>query len=66
MEPTTDAPAPEKAVTGAHAPGGRALTVQARLRLALILILLFIASGWVAKQLAVPPANVTMLWLPSG
>ena len=43
-----------------------ALTIAARLRLALILILSFIASGWIAKQLAIPPANVTMLWLPSG
>ncbi len=42
------------------------MTIPARLRLVLILILLFIASGWVAKQLAIPPANVTMLWLPSG
>ncbi|UUX99128.1 CHASE domain-containing protein [Sphingomonas sp. J315] len=66
MEPATDAPAPERAVTGAHAPGETHLSVQTRLRLGLILILLFIASGWVAKQLAVPPANVTMLWLPSG
>lgn len=47
-------------------PGATALTIAARLRLALILILLFIASGWVAKQLAIPPDNVTMLWLPSG
>jgi len=49
------------------ASGGAApLSIAARFRLGLILILLFIASGWVAKQLAIPPANVTMLWLPSG
>lgn len=42
------------------------LSIAARVRLGLILIALFIASGWVAKQLAIPPANVTMLWLPSG
>lgn len=52
------------------APGARAgaapVSIATRLRLGLILILLFVMSGWVAKQLAIPPANVTMLWLPSG
>lgn len=42
------------------------LSVTERIRLGLILITLFVASGWIAKQLAIPPANVTMLWLPSG
>lgn len=42
------------------------LALVPRIRIALILILAFIASGWVARQLAIPPANVTMLWLPSG
>ncbi len=46
--------------------GAAPLSIAARIRLGLILILTFVASGWVAKQLAIPPANVTMLWLPSG
>ncbi len=46
--------------------GGSPLSIAARIRLGLILILAFVASGWIARQLAIPPANVTMLWLPSG
>ncbi len=46
--------------------GPAPLSVVERMRLGLILVVMFVASGWVAKQLAIPPANVTMLWLPSG
>ena len=68
VEPANVAPAARLADPGMRpgAPGAAPLSIPARLRLGLILILLFIASGWVARQLAIPPANVTMLWLPSG
>lgn len=42
------------------------LSLVSRVRIALTLMLAFVASGWVARQLAIPPENVTMLWLPSG
>lgn len=65
VEPVRDVPSvvpqPPDA-SGGDAP----LSIVARMRLGLILILTFVASGWVAKQLAIPPDNVTMLWLPSG
>lgn len=65
MEPVRDVPSVVQQPPDAS--GGVApLSIAARFRLGLILMLLFIASGWVAKQLAIPPANVTMLWLPSG
>lgn len=65
MEPVRDIPVAEEIAPGAPG-GGAALSIASRLRLSLILILLFVTSGWVARQLAIPPANVTMLWLPSG
>jgi signal transduction histidine kinase/DNA-binding response OmpR family regulator/integral membrane sensor domain MASE1 len=68
VEPAIVAPAARPADPGLRsaAPGAAPLSIPALLRLGLIVILMFIASGWVAKQLAIPPANVTMLWLPSG
>ncbi len=65
VEPVRDAPVADDIATGA-AGGSGALSIASRLRLSVILILLFVSSGWIAKQLAIPPANVTMLWLPSG
>ncbi len=65
VEPVRDVPSvvpPPPDASG----GDVSLSIVARVRLGLILIVLFIASGWVAKQLAIPPDNVTMLWLPSG
>ena len=65
MEPVRDIPVADDIATGAT--GGKAgLSIGSRLRLSLILVLLFVTSGWIAKQLAIPPANATMLWLPSG
>lgn len=65
VDHATDAP------SGAAADSGMGRRVEApplpvRIRLMIGLIALFVATGWVAKQLAIPPANVTMLWLPSG
>jgi len=65
VEPVRDAPVADDVATGTVG-GTAALSIASRLRLSLILILLFVSSGWIAKQLAIPPANVTMLWLPSG
>lgn len=65
VEPVRDVPSVDQQPPGAPV-GASSLSIAARVRLGLILIVLFIASGWVAKQLAIPPANVTMLWLPSG
>lgn len=65
VEPVRDVPSvvpPPPDASG----GDASLSIVARVRLGLILILAFVASGWVAKQLAIPPDNVTMLWLPSG
>ncbi len=65
VEPVRDTPVADDITTGT--PGDRPiLSIASRLRLSLILILVFVTSGWIARQLAIPPANVVMLWLPSG
>jgi signal transduction histidine kinase/CheY-like chemotaxis protein/integral membrane sensor domain MASE1 len=65
VEPARDVPSADQWPSGDRA-AAAPLSPIARVRVALILILTFVASGWVARQLAVPPDNVTMLWLPSG
>ncbi len=60
----TDAPSAGSALPAPRprAPDSPLIRLQ---RIALLAVL-FVTSGWVAKQLAIPPANVAMLWLPSG
>jgi len=65
VEPARDVPSADDPSPGVPA-GAAPLSIPTRLRLSVILILLFVLSGWVARQLAIPPDHVTMLWLPSG